>query len=197
MDVGASAKGTQFRQSAAPIPLPAREAPLVSLRDTDVQPSVRRRDTLNRRALAVADALSCLVALSLAVAVLGNDGLDPAALLTLPLIVLLAKVLGLYDRDEMLLRRSTLDESPRLFQLATLWTLIVWIAEPYLVNGALSKREVLGLWASVFVVLLVMRTLARLAARSAAPPERCVVLGDRISAQRLRATFMRAHGVKA
>ena len=35
------------------------------------------------------------------------------------------KVIGLYDRDELRLRKATLDEAPALFQLATLYTLIV------------------------------------------------------------------------
>jgi hypothetical protein len=36
--------------------------------------------------------------------------------------------LGLYDRDETLLRKTTLDEAPKLFQLATLCALVAWLA---------------------------------------------------------------------
>jgi hypothetical protein len=44
------------------------------------------------------------------------------SLIGIPLLLVVAKVLGLYDRDETLLRKTTLDEAPKLFQLATLCT---------------------------------------------------------------------------
>jgi exopolysaccharide biosynthesis polyprenyl glycosylphosphotransferase len=167
-----------------------------ALRDTDLQPSVRRRDALNRRLLAAADLLAGAIALGGAIGLAG-DALKPAAILTLPLLVLLGKVLGLYDRDEMLLRRTTLDEAPRLFQLATLWTLLVWIAAPLLVTGGLPKGQLLALGGAVFLATLVLRTAARSIARAASPPERCLVLGNEGRARRLGAKLRRTRGVKA
>ena len=43
-----------------------------------------------------------------------------AAVGEIPILLVGAKLTGLYDRDETLLRKTTLDEAPKLFQLATL-----------------------------------------------------------------------------
>ena len=51
-----------------------------------------------------------------ALTLLGDDRIKPAALLALPLVVVVAKVRGLYDRDEQLLKKTTLDEAPALFR---------------------------------------------------------------------------------
>ena len=42
------------------------------------------------------------------------------AIAAVPILIVCAKLTGLYDRDETLLRKTTLDEAPKLFQLATL-----------------------------------------------------------------------------
>ena len=47
------------------------------------------------------------------------------------LILVLSKVLNLYDRDELLLRKTTLDEAPKLFQVATLMALLLWLGHPF------------------------------------------------------------------
>ena len=65
-------------------------------------------------------------------------------LAALPLVVVISKLLGLYDRDELVLRKSTLEEAPRLFQLATLFSLVLWIAEQPLDLGELGGDQVAG-----------------------------------------------------
>ena len=50
------------------------------------------------------------------------------SVLGLPLLLIGAKLFGLYDRDETLLRKTTLDEAPKLFQVATLCALLAWLA---------------------------------------------------------------------
>ena len=47
--------------------------------------------------------------------------------LAVPILLVCAKLTGLYDRDETLLRKTTLDEAPKLFQLATLCALVAWL----------------------------------------------------------------------
>ena len=54
----------------------------------------------------------------------GDDRLRITALLSLPLVVLVSKVHGLYDRDSLLIHKTTIDEAGQLFQLATLYTLV-------------------------------------------------------------------------
>ena len=85
----------------------------------------QRRDAVFRRSLAVADCLALLFGLTVVVRVTPALQLRPAALAALPPVVLAAKLMGLYDRDETLLRKTTLEEMPKLFHLATLSSLAV------------------------------------------------------------------------
>ncbi len=66
---------------------------------------------------------------------LGDDSLRWQALLTVPLIVVVAKVQGLYDRDALLLNKTTLDEAPKLFQVATLYTFLLTLTQSHFVDG--------------------------------------------------------------
>ena len=59
-----------------------------------------------------------------------------AGIAELPILLVGAKLTGLYDRDETLLRKTTLDEAPKLFELATLCALVAWLAGGVIVNGA-------------------------------------------------------------
>jgi exopolysaccharide biosynthesis polyprenyl glycosylphosphotransferase len=146
----------------------------------------RGRDAANRRLLAVADALAGVIALYAGVAVIGHDQLTPLVLLTAPLTVLIAKVVGLYDRDELTLSRSTLDEAPSLFNLAALYMLAIWLLDGVVVIGELGRDQVIGCWALVFVLLLALRSCARAVVPRFAPPERCLVVGTGADVKRLR-----------
>ena len=42
-------------------------------------------------------------------------------------VVVASKVIGLYDRDELLIGKATLNEAPALFHLATIYALVVTI----------------------------------------------------------------------
>ena len=68
--------------------------------------------------------------------------------------------MGLYDRDELVLKKTTLEESAPLFQLATVFALIIWLLDGVLVDGYLGNRQVLGLWGLLFLTSLLGRTLA-------------------------------------
>src|SRR5215208_4206095 len=77
--------------------------------------AVGRRDAMYRRCLAASDVAAAALALVLALTIFGDDALQPATLVALPLVVLVAKFTGLYDRDELVLNKTTLDEAPALF----------------------------------------------------------------------------------
>jgi exopolysaccharide biosynthesis polyprenyl glycosylphosphotransferase len=141
--------------------------------------AAERRDALYRRALAGADVFAAAFAAILCVSVIGDDALKLEALVALPVIVLMGKIIGLYDRDEVVIRKTTLEEAPKLFQLATLYALVLWLLRDRLIDGELGDGQVLGLWACLFVSALVSRTLTRRAVAALAPPERCVFMGDR------------------
>ena len=80
-----------------------------------------RRDALFRRMLACADIVALAGAFFLTFQLARRPlGVTWAALAEIPILLVAAKITGLYDRDETLLRKTTLDEAPKLFQLATL-----------------------------------------------------------------------------
>jgi exopolysaccharide biosynthesis polyprenyl glycosylphosphotransferase len=97
----------------------------------------------------------------------------------------IAKVAGLYDRDANLLSKTTLDELPTLFQVATVYALVVWLGEPVLVSARLGRPAVAALWCGLVAGLPVMRACARRLVLQGSPPERCLVLGEQSSAEQL------------
>ena len=146
------------------------------------------RDHRYRRLLGVADMAACAAALSLCIPLLGRGGdqVPLGVFAGLPLVVVISKILGLYDRDELVLRKSTLDEAPELFELATLFSLVLWICSRPLKLGVLGGDQVAALWASLFVFLIAGRVVARAVARRTTPPERCLLLGDPEACERAR-----------
>jgi exopolysaccharide biosynthesis polyprenyl glycosylphosphotransferase len=181
---------------------PSRRLPAFALRagrasldragETDSLATVRRREHIFRRAMVVGDAAAAVLAAVAAIEVGTGYTLQIGFLLILPIVVLVAKVQGLYDHDELVIRKSTLDELPRLVNLATLVTLLVWLSRHYIVAGAPSTWTLLKLW----IALLALTTLGRIVARGLAaryaPRERCFYIGDLRTAKRLRSKL--AHG---
>jgi hypothetical protein len=85
-----------------------------------------------RRLLAVADLAAAAGGLAVLASVSGRR-IEPVTLLTLPLIILVSKLSGRYDHDEVVLRKSTLDEIPQLLALAACFSLI-WSLAGYVVG---------------------------------------------------------------
>jgi hypothetical protein len=148
--------------------------------------TVLRRDALYRRTLAAADVFSAAFAMIFAIAIVGQDNVRPTVLLAIPAVIVISKTLGLYDRDELLVRKTTLDELPSLFHVATLYSLVLWLADEVFVHpGPLGRDQVLGLWAALFLSMASGRAGARVAVRQLTKPERCLVIGDASSARRV------------
>lgn len=143
------------------------------------------RDAVNRRLLAVADVLALLGALLVTVTVTDQPGLRPAILAAIPVVIVIGKLSGLYDRDELRINKTTLEDAPVLFNAAVLYTLLLWLLEGALVEGRIGREEALVFLASVFVLGLGMRRAARLIAQRVSPAERCLLLGDRVAAAQL------------
>jgi exopolysaccharide biosynthesis polyprenyl glycosylphosphotransferase len=139
---------------------------------------VLRRDRRYRRSLIVADALAALLALLLCAGVVHGLTVQPSVLLGLPVVILASKLTGLYDRDELLIRKTTFDEAPKLFQLATLYTLIIWMLDDVVLGSTLGSEAAGVLWASLWGLGLTCRRVARFAARRSVVAERLLVIGD-------------------
>ena len=140
--------------------------------------SVEIREATYRHLLAYADALAAFGALYAAVVVFGDDHLRATSLLTMPMAVVASKLTGLYDRDELVLNKTTLEETGPLFRMATLFALVTWLLDGVVVDGYLSNRQVLGLWGLLFVMALFGRCVAREIARLRSPAERCLLAGS-------------------
>lgn len=146
-----------------------------------------RRDALLRRLLAVCDVVAAYIALALATYLIGSGAtsLQPWTLAIGPFIVLIVKAMGLYDRDQHLLRKSTIDETPHVLYLSVLYALGVWLCQAALLNGGLSRPQVFALAFFTFVLVLSGRALARVVAGALTPPERCLVIGSALAASRI------------
>jgi exopolysaccharide biosynthesis polyprenyl glycosylphosphotransferase len=156
------------------------------------------RDSLFRRMLLAGDALAILGAFALAIELSGGrPHLVRICLAGLPLIALGAKLFGLYDRDEAVIRKTTLDEVPKLVQVATLCALVAWLAEKPLGYGQLTRSDVLFLWLALASLLIVGRCLARALALRVAPVERCLFIGNAASEETIRSRMVNHGGVKA
>src|SRR3954469_22132551 len=79
---------------------------------------VASRDGVRRRLLAFADGVAITIALLCAISVVGDDRLMLASFLLVPATIIAGKLIGIYDRDETVLRRSPLDEAGSLLQLS-------------------------------------------------------------------------------
>ncbi|HEY2202398.1 MAG TPA: sugar transferase, partial [Solirubrobacteraceae bacterium] len=153
---------------------------------------------LFRRMLLAADVVAIVGAFALTVGLSSRSlQLTWAGIAGVPILLLGAKVLGLYDRDEALLRKTTLDEAPKLFQLATLCALVAWLAGGLIVAGQLDRHEALFLWLALGALLMLARTAARAIALSVAPTERCLFIGDGALASTIRSKLGGHSGIKA
>jgi exopolysaccharide biosynthesis polyprenyl glycosylphosphotransferase len=146
-------------------------------------PSVR--DAVFRRLLALADLGAALGAIAV-VSMAAGHGIPLTSLATIPLIVILAKLFGRYDYDELVLRKSTLEEAPALLGLAAAyalsWSLLAYIAGSKLDLGGAG---VVVLWGSAAFLLIVLRSLARILGQRSAPVERVLIIGDSVARKRL------------
>jgi exopolysaccharide biosynthesis polyprenyl glycosylphosphotransferase len=164
------------RRAALGAAAPARGGPAIGA----------RRESLFRRSLLAADAAAIAFALALSAGLTPGLSLGLGSVLAIPLLAGSAKLLGLYDRDEALIRKTTLEEAPRLFQLATLATLTIWLADRPLLDGPLRRSGALLLWSSLTALLTALRACARALALRLAAVERCLFIGDIDSERRIR-----------
>jgi exopolysaccharide biosynthesis polyprenyl glycosylphosphotransferase len=150
------------------------------------RPDQLRRDARYRYFLLLADALACAVGV-IAAAWLGKTThLTVQSVLLVPVAPALAKILGLYDRDQARIRKSTLDELPQLIQLAALISFVSLMLSPVVFAGVLGPREAVALLIVLFAGLVTGRTIARRLAGQLTPPERCLFIGPTDEAMRFR-----------
>jgi len=185
--------------AAAPVDLHLETAAALRSADEGAATGSIRRDQLFRRSLFAADIFAVLLALStLSLAASRSLRLTWVSLAGVLAMLVGAKIVGLYDRDASLLHKTTIDEAPKLFHVATLGALCAWLAGGFVVaGGTLTRGEALLLWAMLFVFLALGRWTARSLALSVASPERCLFIGDRRAAKTIKSKLADNHGIKA
>jgi exopolysaccharide biosynthesis polyprenyl glycosylphosphotransferase len=149
-------------------------------------PALWRREALHRRLLGAFDIAAAMLVVFAVLWLLGDQASLIAVAAGIPLIVLLFKVAGLYDRDELRLVHSTLDEVPLLLQLSGLFALCTTILQSLLAHKTIAGEQTAALWLGTFIAVLIGRTTARWFASRIAPVERCLVIGERELTDRVR-----------
>jgi exopolysaccharide biosynthesis polyprenyl glycosylphosphotransferase len=173
-----------------------RAADVQGVTEGDATDSSLARDAIYRRLLAGADIAAATFAFVITVSVVGSDTLGLLAAAAIAMVVPVCKLGGLYDRDEHLLHKQTLDEAPALFYLATLYTLLVFLAGDAIVDGTFGRDQAAVLWAMLFVSMLVGRTVARWTASALVKEERCVIIGSAAAGEWLCSKLERCEGAK-
>jgi exopolysaccharide biosynthesis polyprenyl glycosylphosphotransferase len=148
----------------------------------DVDTPALRRDAVFRRALATGDVVALLAVVPIA---LGAGALHPSALLLVGLLLLTAKTMSLYDRDQVVMCKRTLDEAPGLFHLSTLVAFVFWLGHDVFADGRLSTGTALLSWCALIVALVLSRAAARRFAQSVTPTELCLVVAEADEHQRI------------
>jgi exopolysaccharide biosynthesis polyprenyl glycosylphosphotransferase len=154
--------------------------------DEHALPSLLRREARRRRLLAAADVVAATAALMLVLGLVANARPGLAILAGMPLVVVLFKIAGLYDRDQLRIVGSTLDEAPTLAQLTGLYALTVTILQSALFDHSLTGDEIAALWGVSFLAIVGGRVVARALDGRGSASERCLVIGDGELAARVR-----------
>jgi len=168
-----------------------------SVSDAPSRPTTRGRDAFYRRGLAVADVVAIVLALTLAAGLVGPGVTVTGLALSAVLVVALSKLLGLYDRDELVLAKTTLEETPAILNLATMATLLVWLFDGVALAAALGKSDAVLLWVLIVLLTLGGRASARAIAGAVTHPERCLVVGDPAAMRTISRKLEEAQGVHA
>ena len=148
---------------------PAELPPVVSL---------LRREQMYRRCLAIADALGALMALTIAAAIWRTDAEWAYALAPL-FAVIVGKVQGLYDHDDMVIRKSTVTEWRRVLRAAVLTGMATYLVWDTATTQAQERgvRVFALLVLTTFLLTLLFRAIGRRLARRFTSTERCLVVG--------------------
>src|ERR1700733_14665962 len=169
-DAGQPAASTP-RDGSGPGPSPALDPKISPVWEDVASPAphgqahstVQSRDSVFRRMLAVIDVVGAYTALMFVLLVMtdGTVGLRPAVALLAPLVLLASKGIGLYDRDQHTLRKTTIDELPSILQLSVFFVIAVWLGEAVFLKGWLARPDVFGLGAATFAFGAVGRGVPR------------------------------------
>jgi exopolysaccharide biosynthesis polyprenyl glycosylphosphotransferase len=128
--------------------------------------------------LGLADAVAAVAGTAAVIGWAGGDALSPGLVLLVVVIIAIHKIAGLYDRDDLVMQRSTLDEMPTLMQVSSIYTLIVAATAGEVFEIRPGPQQLVLLWLVTGLLITLLRVAARSAASALAPAERCLIIGD-------------------
>jgi exopolysaccharide biosynthesis polyprenyl glycosylphosphotransferase len=144
--------------------------------ELDFSLPARRRDVVGRLGLVAADMVAVVLSMFIVAVLPFTEAVFTAWVLAfLPLYALLAKMAGLYDRDQFVLHKTTLDEAPALVAVAAIFALAVEGVQAVQYTGG---SHPLPLWAILTVTLVLARAGARFVTVRTTAAERVLVVGD-------------------
>jgi len=153
-------------------------------------PSHAWRYPLLRRMLAWADVVAAVLAcLSLGFAGGGDVGQSIWSFAFLPVWVGLAKLLGLYDRDERPLRHTTIDEALHVLLWGLIGASLLALLLSVTPAGRPDAPSTLAVAAVAAATLFPLRALARFLWRRVTPPERVAIVGSAAATGDLKRKF--------
>jgi exopolysaccharide biosynthesis polyprenyl glycosylphosphotransferase len=141
------------------------------------------RDVLLRRMLALADVVAAVLAGAIAAG--GVDG-SLWALVLAPVWVLLAKLLGLYDRDHRAVRHLTFDELPAIAAWALGVVAVLLLFLPLTDVGAPERAAAAEALVAAGLAAAIARGGARWLWRRLTPPEVTLIVGEGEPAEAIR-----------
>ncbi len=159
----------------------------------DMPVRARRREGVARGALVGADVAALATAL-LITAALSGARLTIWLAALVPFYVLLSKAAGLYDRDQFVLHKTTLDEAPALVAVAAMFVLLVEAVQGLEFSG---RSHPLLLWGGLTLALITLRAAARFVVVRTTAPDRVLVVGDAEAATLVRRRLAEDHRLGA
>jgi exopolysaccharide biosynthesis polyprenyl glycosylphosphotransferase len=133
------------------------------------------RDVRRRRLLAVADVFAAVAA---SAAISASATTLVWALFLLPIWIVLAKLFGLYDRDQGSIRPLTLDELPAIAAWGAAGAVVLGLVLPLTPVGDIGLGDVVRCWAVATVCGGILRAFSRWVWRRTTPPELTAVIGN-------------------
>jgi exopolysaccharide biosynthesis polyprenyl glycosylphosphotransferase len=133
------------------------------------------RDVRRRRWLATADVVAAAAA---GASIATSTTRFLWALVLLPIWIVLAKLFGLYDRDQGSIRPLTLDELPAIAAWGAAGAVVLGLVLPITPAGDIGLSEVVRVWAVATVCGGILRALSRWVWRRTTPPEITAVIGN-------------------
>ncbi|MFT4049433.1 MAG: sugar transferase [Solirubrobacterales bacterium] len=156
-------------------------------------------ETILRRAMAVTDMASAAAAMAITSALVGTASIGTTSYIALAGVIVLMKILGLYDRDAVLLHKTTLDDMPQIAAAAMALTMVA-VSIPGLIGVQPQMIDTVTLPIMVLLMTLFMtcsRSITRNLLTSIAPAERLLLISGADDAERLDHRLQRSSTIKA